>query len=168
MKMRIALILGFLSFVTMNLKAQETVIDFETGEKALWTKSKEFISITNEKAVSGTYSFKYSCNEIPAGVENFQGYVESNKIFSPDTYSISLKIWIDESFKGTNFNLNFSKPWSSTSWKINKVAKGQWVEMYQEVVVEKESSKFYVSVSANPKWGGTGTLYIDDIKIVKK
>jgi hypothetical protein len=52
---------------------------------------------------------------------------------------------------------------------LKGVEKNKWVELKQDITFpDLESAKMSISVSSNPKWGGVGTVYVDDIKISKK
>ncbi|WPR71402.1 hypothetical protein SLW70_15920 [Flavobacterium sp. NG2] len=171
--MKIKLVFAFVLLTTsvFKMSAQEISFDFEDGNKRIWTKAKEVFMVTNEKAVSGKSSLKYNVTELPANEkENFQLFLGGNENvkWSSGTYIISLKFMADENLKATGFNINVMKPFAAANFKINKVEKGKWIDLSQELVIAEDSERLSLSVSGNPKWGGTGTFYVDDIKIVKK
>ncbi|MGA9639466.1 hypothetical protein [Flavobacterium sp.] len=175
MKQRLLFGMVLLSSIFLKLAAQETIIDFENGEKALWTNSPEVLSITSEKAASGRYSFKYSCATLSSIGENFQGHFTDKNGFAPGKYTMSFKIWINRKFNGKSFRINFSKPvsgepgdWISSIWEINTLAREQWVQISKDIIIDYQPKKFFISIPANVKLGGEGTFYIDDIKLVKK
>ncbi|WP_366184335.1 hypothetical protein [Flavobacterium ovatum] len=84
------------------------------------------------------------------------------------TCMVSLKVLADENLKAGGFNITVAKPWTTTNFKRNKVEKGKWIDLFQELVLPETSEKLNITVSANPKWGGTGIFYIDDLTIVKE
>ncbi|MDO6760959.1 hypothetical protein Q4566_12165 [Tamlana sp. 2_MG-2023] len=164
---KLVVVITFLSLNVMNIAAQDVVFDFENVQKEWWTKYKEIWSVSIEKAAEGTKSLKFSCSDFPAGANNIQ--IQNNDVkLSPGTYTITSKIFIEEHSKVVGLSINLKKPFVKTSIKLNKVPTNQWVSISEEILVEKESSVLIISVSTNPKWGGTGTFYLDDFKITSK
>lgn len=171
MKMKLGLAIILLTSSILRLSAQEVAFNFEDGNKSIWTKAKDVYTISNEKAVSGKYSLKFNCPQPPANEkENMQVFLGGGEgvNLSAGTYLVSLKFMADENLKGGGFSITVPKPWTAISFKTNKVEKGKWVDLSQEIVLSEPSEKLCVTVSANPQWGVTGVFYIDDIKIVKK
>ena len=169
MKIKLLIAIAFLGFTTTQLLAQEVYsFDFESGQKEWWTKYKEIWTVSSEKAVSGESSLKYSCSELPADVKNIQIFSPADVVLQPGNYTVAFKVWIEKGSEQKGISINAQKPWATAPFKFNKTTQGEWIDMSNELVIEKEATKLVVSVSTNPKWGGTGTLYIDDLKVTKK
>ena len=164
---KIVLIVVFTLVGIMNVSAQDISFDFENSKKEWWTKYKDIWSISNDRAAEGTKSLKFSCSEFPSDVKNMQ-ILNSGVQLTEGTYTINAKIFIEEGSEITGFNINLKKPFTSVKFKLKKVSTGKWVDISQEMVVEKDGSNLVVAVSTNPKWGGKGVFYLDDIKISKK
>ncbi|MDO7173140.1 hypothetical protein [Mariniflexile sp. AS56] len=164
---KLAVVIAFVSLNAMNITAQDVKFDFENVQKEWWTKYKEIWSVSTEKAAEGTKSLKFSCGDFPAGANNIQIQNKDVKL-SPGTYTITSKIFIEEHSKVVGFSINLKEPFVQTGFKLNKVPTNQWVSISEEMLVEKEASVLIISVSTNPKWGGTGTFYLDDFKIISK
>lgn len=164
----------FFIILTIKSPAQEGVNLLEgkyygiEGAGEGWSTSKEKNwNYSTSNPASGNYSLKFSCSEFPADVKNMQ-MQKSDVLLAKGIYTITAKIFIEENSEIVGFNINLKKPFESAKFKLKKVPTGQWVEISQDMIVEKEGSKLVVAVSTNPKWGGKGTFYLDDIKISKK
>lgn len=152
---------------------------FESGEKSWYVQHKENWTLTTEKAASGTSSLKYSCSDISTAPVLMQVHAMAGKdvqpekvILAPGDYTISLKVWLTDtapiSFSTSIAERKDISPFFLISWKLKNVEKNKWVELSQKISIESPlNSRMVISVSNNPKWGGAGVIYIDDIKIVK-
>lgn len=98
--------------------------------------------------------------------------VESNNISLPAAdYNMHLKVWVEESTSISSFYTQLKEPFVSLKWDIAAVAKGEWVELKQEMSLSSdcENTSFVLQVANNPDYGGgIGTFYIDDIVFIKK
>ncbi|MFR9524091.1 MAG: hypothetical protein SNH94_05925 [Rikenellaceae bacterium] len=158
-----------------SASAQKLSLGFE-GDKEWWIQPKyrESVLITSEKAAEGQKSLKIDCKDF--GEENSvtaQMIKETHQIISPaGVYTITLKVFLPENPPlgiSTPIKDNASDYFQPISWKLKGVEKGKWVELSQEIELkELEAGVMSVTLFANPKWGGVGCIYVDDIKINKK
>lgn len=171
MKMKLGLAIILLGSSIFRLSAQEVAFNFEDGNKSIWTKATSIYTISKDKAVSGSASLKYNLAELPTNEkENMQVFLgggEGVKL-NAGTYIVSMKFLASENLKGGGFSVTVPKPWTAINFKTNKVEKGKWIDLSQEIVLTEATEKLCITVSANPQWGVTGTFYIDDFKIIKK
>lgn len=185
---KIFLTLGCFAALGFNTISAQNVLDksafgFETEVKekpvCWWVvpAQRDRIMPTKEKAASGEYSLKISCQDF-GDLKMIQAQSilkEGSKSLvslKAGTYTVSLKVYVGED-SPVSFSTNILETKDSKfipiSWKLKGVEKNKWVELKQEVTFPKlKNTKMAISLSSNPKWGGFGTVYIDDIKIEKK
>ncbi|WP_282036376.1 hypothetical protein [Saccharicrinis aurantiacus] len=177
----VAAIMAFsLNATAQNNLLNSDVYTFENPGKALWIQHKANWELTSEKAFEGKQSLKFNCDDLSTvkgsnmaaqiGTTGDKPNDGTVKLY-PGTYTISMMVWLGENAPlsfGTNLAANGSSPFVQISWKLKKTVKGEWVELTQKFTLEKAvSTKMAIQVSTNPKWGGAGVLYIDDIKITQ-
>lgn len=183
MKLIITLAIAALSVLPLSAKKKVAnllpadVYGFEKTEKIWWTKYKDVFTVSTEKAASGEKSLKFSCADLSAigDIPNIQIQGGNTKTseglvsLKPGAYTVSIKVWLSPEGAPKGFSTNLRKPFVPVAWKTKGVATGEWVELTQDITVEKaiEATNLVVSVSTNPKWGGAGTFYLDDITITK-
>lgn len=174
-----------ITVLALNVKAQDNLLNkdvytFENPGKGLWIQHKDNWGLTTEKAAIGAQSLKFTCDDLStvkgqnmaaqAGTTADKPNAGTVKL-EAGTYTISLKVWLGKTSPlafSTNLAATDSTPFTPISWKLKKTVKGEWVELSQKITIEKAiSTKMGIQVSTNPKWGGAGTFYVDDIKIVK-
>lgn len=183
-KLIIALALAAFTVLPLSAKKKSDlnllpadIYGFENTKGVWWTKHKEIWTVSTEKAASGEASLKFSCNDLSqaADVKNIQMQGGNQKTgvgqisLSPGTYTITVKVWLSSEGAPKAFSSNIKSPFVSIPWKFKNVATEEWVTLTQEIVIEEEvkASKLTLAVSTNPKWGGAGTFYVDDICIKK-
>lgn len=186
MRERIFRILGtlFLGLAAFNSNAQDhpnnlldkQVFGFEESANPWFMQNKEFFSLTNEKAASGKISLKFACDDAAKMDKKVQ--VQSGSKKDVDTkykvnldagdYIMYVKVFAaEEAPKSFNINV-FGGEFTPVNFKLDKVEKGKWVELSQKISLgDIKDGKLHVSVSANPKFGGAGVFYVDDIAIEK-
>lgn len=180
-KVLVALFLGLLAYQSnaqehLNSLLDNNVYGFEQSENPWFIQSKEFFSLTNEKAATGKTSLKFGCDDVSKIVKIAQ--VQSGQKKDVDTkykvnlsagdYIVYVKVFATEETPNS-FNINvFGNQFKSVNFKLDNVEKNKWVELSQKVSLsDAKDGKLHVAVSNNPKYGGAGVFYIDDIAIEK-
>ncbi|ANW95299.1 hypothetical protein AXE80_02910 [Wenyingzhuangia fucanilytica] len=163
---KVLFVVTVIVFSVTGVTAQEVQESFEKGSKGWWTPSKQVWSVSNDKASEGKSSLKFNCSQFPEGAKGIK-YQNVGMKLSAGTYKITAKVFVEENSKVTGFSIATMKPFKTVSIKFTKLAKGEWVDVEQEITLEKDASNVVINVSSNPKWGGTGTFYLDDLKFIK-
>lgn len=158
--------------------AQTNLLDadyysFEGSDK-WYIQHADFWSVTTEKSATGDQSLKFSCEDFSkapgnsVSVHGVSGRPSPEHIqvkLKPGKYTMSVKVWLEEN-SPVGFGTNIAKPFMQIKWSLKGVEKSKWVTLTQEIEIkENTADKIVINVSSNPKWGGAGTFYIDDISI---
>ncbi len=183
LKLIIALAFAALTFLPLSAQKNSANLfpaeaqSFEQYKGVWWTKHKDIWTLTSEKAATGEKALKYNCTDLSAvaDVKNISiqsGNKKSNTALlnlKPGTYTFSFKVWLPAQGAPKGFTTNIKKPFVKVAWKTKNVATEEWVTLTQEVEITEPvvDANLVVSVSTNPKWGGEGSFYIDDICIKK-
>ena len=185
---KIFLALGcFMVFGIGTVNAQnvlnEMAYGFETEVKEkpvnwwIVPAQRDKVMVTKDKAASGDYSLKISCQDF-GNIKTLQcqSIVEKesgSKInLNSGTYTVSLKVYADDVCPmgfSTNILATKDTKFIPIKWNLKGVEKNKWVELKQDITFpDLKDAKMSIAVSSNPKWGGVGTIYVDDINISKK
>ncbi|NIJ44827.1 hypothetical protein FHR24_001266 [Wenyingzhuangia heitensis] len=104
----------------------------------------------------------------------FQSQIETteseNITMDKGSYNISLQVFVDENTTISNFYTQVLNPWVTLKWDISSIAKNEWVQLSQKMILSKEAtnSTFRFQVNNQPEFGGgKGTFYVDELKIEK-
>ncbi|MDV7185796.1 hypothetical protein R3X25_00765 [Lutibacter sp. TH_r2] len=159
------LLIVFISLSLTELFAQDKTIGFESKDG--WsTQHNQIWNINNERAAEGIYSLKFKSGSVDSELKHVE-FIKNSETIEPGTYEVTLKVWQEDYSVVKGFSINFQNPWHSVAFKLNKVKKGEWVELSKKLIIEKATKKMVFSVSTNPKWGGIGTFYLDDVQFKK-
>lgn len=163
----------------LNEKAYGFETELKEKPVSWWIvpEQRDKVMVTKEKSASGDYSLKISCQDF-GGIKSLQcqSIVKEGSGSKVDlksgTYMVSLKVFAEDvspvSFS-TNILPTKNTEFIPINWKLKGVERNKWVELKQDITFpDLESAKMSIAVSSNPKWGGIGTIYVDDIKISKK
>ncbi|WP_066631830.1 T9SS type A sorting domain-containing protein [Labilibacter marinus] len=85
----------------------------------------------------------------------------------PGTYDVKTKVFIEDGTSISKFYTFINEPWLALDWDMESLAKDEWVELTQQLIIPKkvEQSEFIIQVNNNPAYGGgKGSIYIDDFK----
>lgn len=185
---KIFLALGcFMVFGIGTVNAQnvlnEMAYGFETEVKEkpvnwwIVPAQRDKVMVTKDKAASGDYSLKISCQDF-GGIKSLQcqSIVNEDSGSKVDlksgTYTVSLKVFAEDVCPigfSTNILPTKDTKFIPIKWNLKGVEKNKWVELKQDITFpDLKDAKMSIAVSSNPKWGGVGTVYVDDINISKK
>jgi len=138
---------------------------------------RDKVMVTKDKAASGDYSLKISCQDF-GNIKTLQCQSivkkeSGSKInLNSGTYTVSLKVYADDVCPigfSTNILPTKDTKFIPIKWNLKGVEKNKWVELKQDITFpDLKDAKMSIAVSSNPKWGGVGTIYVDDINISKK
>ncbi|NIJ44823.1 hypothetical protein FHR24_001262 [Wenyingzhuangia heitensis] len=150
--------------------------DFENGSPENWTQSKGFETST-EQVASGKKSMKVtfkSYDNIGAGpkLQSFRGKKVSPGFFNlkAGTYEVSAKVFLEGEVPGfLQISLSGDPKVNSKFKRLDKLPQKSWQTLTSTFTIDKDSHKNWLSIGffVFPK-SGSGTVYVDDLNIVKK
>ncbi|UXX79373.1 hypothetical protein N7E81_18640 [Reichenbachiella carrageenanivorans] len=177
---KITLSLLILLVVATSTWAQTNLLDTDyysfEGDQKWFVQHRDFWSVSDEKSATGERSLKFSCEDFSkatgnsVSVQGVSGKPSPEFIqvkLKPGKYNMTLKVWLEEKAP-VGFGTNLAKPFTPIKWSFKGLEKSKWVTLSQEIEIkENTATKMVITVSSNPKWGGAGTFYVDDIALSK-
>ncbi|NMH86864.1 hypothetical protein [Flavivirga algicola] len=126
---------------------------------------------TTDMAFSGDASMRYSYAD-GAVDRNLQGWgIGPDNLFKgavpAGSYYVSYMIYIEPGTTLKGFRTAVTQPWTLTSWNIENIPRGVWVEIGEEITLSSDSNqRFDLNVRPDLNSGVTGrqTFYLDDMK----
>ncbi len=142
----------------------------ENGGTGWYFYNQTFWSVTSEKAGSGTYCLKYT--NAATAAATYKALIGSASNLGSlinikaGTYTMKIKVYIDPAAEITGVATVFRPAFQNVSWSFASVAKGEWVELSQQVTFAADLVDGSMLVQMATTYGGKGTLYVDDITIM--
>ena len=163
-------------FFLSNLVAQENMLADGVGEfesyksSGWWLQQKDNIKFIKGKYSEGNSSLKFTRGKNDNDKGNLAAH-NSNALkapLKPGKYKVVAKVWLaSDAPSGFNFTLK-SKKYQNIGIKFKNTPKKKWVEVSENFEIKRFfDGKLILSVYKDPKFGGKGTFYIDELKIVK-
>lgn len=170
------LLVALSAMLTVNAQEllDEEVYGFEVSEYIL-IQNADYITITDEKAAVGDSSLKVHCDDYSANADAWQIQIGSAAT-APDSAKIIVPagdyyIVLDAYCTGDaplKFNTNINTPWKAVNWDITNIEKDKWVSLQQKITLEETNSKMSIKITAGQRpTSGSGTLFIDNIRLIK-
>ncbi len=168
-----------MAFVDYVAPTSEEIYSFDggiNGGEGVWFTSPagDFFSVSDEKAVTGTYALKYNCPDVsslPATkIQMGLGNADTDNSYlnlDAGNYDVKCKIWIDPACTVTSIDLNIKQPWAASNFDLTALATGEWVELSNMVTLGEASVNSNFQIVLKEANYGTGTFYIDDITITE-
>lgn len=156
----------------VSVQAQEFSNSFEdASEWWIQPAHREMVSISGDQTKDGSKALKFSAEDF--GEKNMVTAMVCPFTLDAGTYTFKINIFLTDKAPtalNTNIRDKDNDRFVPVVWKFNKTEKNQWVELTQNVTLENDvdGAELNVSFSSNPKWGGTGTMYVDQIQVFKK
>ncbi|WP_010180514.1 hypothetical protein [Aquimarina agarilytica] len=163
-------LLSIFSVTGQNL-LKDGVSGFEGEEvSGWWIQHKNIFHFSNKKANGGKHSLKFFRS--PASGEKGSMQVHNKKAFKKPLksgkYKLTAKVYLGSNIPA-GFNFNFSgKNWLPVHVSFDGLRKKKWVEVSREFKVKKiVEGGVIIAVAESEQYGGYGSFYLDDIKVVK-
>ncbi len=175
--MKNMIIAAFTLMASFGVHAQETAKYSFESEKNWWVHPtmRSYASLSDEQTADGSSALKFECMD-------FDGFDVVNVIMpnsAPNIvtlpkgkYTMKVSVYRGD-IAPTGFTINFKEgpnsKYLSTVWNITKVKKGEWTELSQDINLKEPTEVILAVLMRNVKpWNGVGTLYIDNLQIIKK
>ncbi len=175
---RLLTLFTLLFFAVLALSAQnllnEQVYGFEVPGD-LYIQNPDYISLSAAMVVAGDSALMFHCDDYSANTDNWQTMVgsaadapDSAKVILPaGDYYVRIKVYATGEAP-LKFSTNINNPWQAINWDITNVEKDKWVTLEQKITFAETNSKMSIKMTAAQRpASGSGTLYIDDIQILK-
>lgn len=168
-----------IAFVDYVLPTFEEIYSFDAGflgGDGVWftAPAGDFVTVSDEKAFSGAYALKYSCDDVSTlPAEKIQmglgkSEVENSYVsLEAGTYNVKCKVWVSTDCSVKTIGLNIKEPGTPSNFDLSTVAKGEWVELSNTVTLATAADESTFQIILKAANYGVGTFYLDDITFEK-
>ncbi|MEM9894752.1 MAG: T9SS type A sorting domain-containing protein [Bacteroidota bacterium] len=134
---------------------------FEDGPGSFFKQpATGFWAITDDKAASGSYSFKYSSENALDVILKATG---DNVNLEPATYELRFKIWISEGSQISGLRFIVRAPFKNNEIPISEsLPRETWVEITQAIELNEGAVESGLMLRLDPNHNVQGVIYFDD------
>lgn len=145
------------------------------GKMWITPDSRNSVSVTDQNAASGEYALKFDCADFPSNsIVQAQATpnINNDAIVSLEagSYVVYSKVFLPENAP-SGFEVTLTVPYVRAIFSFKNVVRNKWVEISTKVKLSEpttDESRLTVLLREQEKFGGVGSFYVDDIRIVKQ
>lgn len=142
---------------------------FEETSSSWWFQHSDYWSVSTVEKNSGSQSMRFICNDASAITETKKVHSSDNIStinLSPGTYTLTMKVFIEDGYTGTGFSCVIKETWISTKIDFSGLENGRWIDVEKTITVTEQVANSRMMLTVSSGQIGNGKFYIDDIAIL--